>query len=442
MSIVQPSILPGFMELLPEEQIIFDNMKNIIESNFIKFGFVNIDTPIIEKEEILLSKGGGETSKQIYRIDKESTRQALRFDLTVSLARYIAMHQQNINFPFRRYQIGKVYRGERNQKGRYREFYQCDVDIIGHDKLDLANDAEVPAVIYSIFKDLGYDDITFRINNRKLLQGFLENLGINQFEEVLRTIDKLEKIGKDKTQELLEDLSISNEDISKIFDFIKSENSNIESLDKLEKLSITNEVFIEGKDELSLVYNYMKLFGIPEDKIKVDFTITRGLDYYTGTVYETFLNGYESIGSVCSGGRYENLASNFSKQKYPGIGLSIGLTRLFYQLNEANLLDKMKINTVRPVLVIPMDNDCIDYAINIVKDLRDNNIPSQVYLEGGKIKKKFTYADNINTKTALIVGGNEKANKTVSVRDYISGNQEEISREKLINYLGESSNEN
>ena len=353
MSIVKPSILPGFMELLPEEQKLFDNMKNTIEENFIKYGFVNIDTPLIEKEEILLSKGGGETSKQIYRIDKESTAQALRFDLTVSLARYVAMHQENLHFPFRRYQIGKVYRGERNQKGRYREFYQCDIDIIGNENLDLANDAELPSLIFNIFKDLGFSELVFKINNRKLLQGFLESLSINKFEEVLRTIDKLAKIGEDKTKDLLRGFEISDENIEKIFDFIRSEDSNEKSLEKLDNYQIENEKFKEGVKELKEVYQYMQDFNLPSENVKIDFTITRGLDYYTGTVYETYLKDYEEIGAVCSGGRYDDLANNFTKKKFPGVGLSLGLTRLFYQLNEASLLTKQEEAIDKPILVIP-----------------------------------------------------------------------------------------
>ncbi|MDO4605213.1 MAG: histidine--tRNA ligase [Helcococcus sp.] len=436
MGIINPSILPGFLELLPKDQKVFDEMKYIIEKNFIKYGFVNIDTPLIEKEDILLSKGGGETSKQIYRIDKESTKQALRFDLTVSLARYISMYSHNLNFPFRRYQIGKVYRGERNQKGRYREFYQCDIDIVGNEKLSIINDGEIPSVIYNIFKELGFKDILFRINNRKLLQGFLESIQIDKFEEVLRTIDKIEKIGKDKTIEELSKIGISNEDIDKILEFIHSENTNEETIQKLNKIEIYNEIFIEGRDELIKVYEYMQAFGIPKENIKLDLTITRGLDYYTGTVYETFLKGYESIGAICSGGRYDDLANNFTKQKYPGVGLSIGLTRLYYQLNEANLLN-LNEEKQESIIVIPMDEDVVDYSIDVVNDLRNNGIISQIYLEKGKVKKKFSYADNIGAKKAVIIGGNEKENQEVSIKDFISGKQETIKKECLINFLEE-----
>lgn len=436
MSIVKPSILPGFMELLPEEQKLFDNMKNTIEENFIKYGFVNIDTPLIEKEEILLSKGGGETSKQIYRIDKESTAQALRFDLTVSLARYVAMHQENLHFPFRRYQIGKVYRGERNQKGRYREFYQCDIDIIGNENLDLANDAELPSLIFNIFKDLGFSELVFKINNRKLLQGFLESLSINKFEEVLRTIDKLAKIGEDKTKDLLRGFEISDENIEKIFDFIRSEDSNEKSLEKLDNYQIENEKFKEGVKELKEVYQYMQDFNLPSENVKIDFTITRGLDYYTGTVYETYLKDYEEIGAVCSGGRYDDLANNFTKKKFPGVGLSLGLTRLFYQLNEASLLTKQEEAIDKPILVIPMDEESKRYAIGLVNILRENNFASQVYLENGKAKKKFTYADRLDVEKVIIVGTNEMEANEVTVRNYINGDQKTIKKEELIEFLG------
>lgn len=436
MSIVKPSILPGFMELLPEEQKLFDNMKNTIEENFIKYGFVNIDTPLIEKEEILLSKGGGETSKQIYRIDKESTAQALRFDLTVSLARYVAMHQENLHFPFRRYQIGKVYRGERNQKGRYREFYQCDIDIIGNENLDLANDAELPSLIFNIFKDLGFSELVFKINNRKLLQGFLESLSINKFEEVLRTIDKLAKIGEEKTKDLLREFEISDENIEKIFDFIESEDSSEKSLEKLDNYQIENEKFKEGVKELKEVYRYMQDFKLPSENVKIDFTITRGLDYYTGTVYETYLKDYEEIGAVCSGGRYDDLANNFTKKKFPGVGLSLGLTRLFYQLNEAGLLTKQEETIDKPILVIPMDEESKRYAIELVNILRENNFASQVYLENGKAKKKFTYADRLDVEKVLIVGTNEMEANEVTVRNYINGDQKTINKEELIEFLG------
>ncbi|MDO5027229.1 MAG: histidine--tRNA ligase [Tissierellia bacterium] len=430
--IVQPSILPGFVELLPEDQKSFDRLKNIIERNFIKYGFVNLDTPLIEKEEILLSKGGGETSKQIYRIDKESTPQALRFDLTVSLARFVAMNSHNLAFPFRRYQIGKVYRGERNQKGRYREFYQCDIDIVGQDKLSLFNDAELPLLIYRIFSEIGFEDLTFRINNRKLLNGFFDSVGVEDKEGVLRTIDKLQKIGKQNTLEELQKMGIDEGQVEKIFAFLDLSKTDV--LSGLMALEIENEEFKLGRDELVKVYGYMLDFGIPKERIAIDLSITRGLDYYTGTVYETFLNGYESIGSVCSGGRYDDLANNFTKSKHPGIGVSIGLSRLYYQLKQAGLLEDEKEGYV-DVIAIPMGEEDISYCFSIVEDLRRKGIVSQVYFESAKLKKKFSYADKIDAKFAIVVGENERNEGKLSLRNLKDGQQDLINKDELLKIL-------
>lgn len=430
--IVQPSILPGFMELLPEDQKSFDRLKNIIEDNFINYGFVNLDTPLIEKEEILLSKGGGETSKQIYRIDKESTPQALRFDLTVSLARFVAMNSHNLAFPFRRYQIGKVYRGERNQKGRYREFYQCDIDIVGQDKLSLYNDAEILLVIYKIFSEIGFNQLAFHVNNRRLLNGYFDALGIGDKEGVLRTVDKLQKIGHDKTVAELDKLGLDETQIEKIFYLISDKNED--SITKLNSIEIDHEEFQTGRKELLDVYQFMKDFGIPEDKIKIDFSITRGLDYYTGTVFETFLNGYESIGSVCSGGRYDDLANNFTKSHHPGIGASIGLSRLYYQLKEAGLLEETKQGYV-DVIAIPMGDEDINYCYSLVEELRKDSIISQVYFENAKLKKKFSYADKVDAKYAIVVGENERNEGKVSLRNLNTGQQELIDKKEIINMI-------
>lgn len=434
MTIVNPSILPGFLELLPEDQKKFDKLRAIIEENFKKYGFVNLDTALIEKEEILLSKGGGETSKQIYRIAKESTAQALRFDLTVSLARFVAMHAHELNFPFRRYQIGKVYRGERNQKGRYREFYQCDIDIIGNDKLSLINDAEIPSVIYNIFKDMGFEELSFHINNRKLINGFLYSLGVADIESCLRTIDKLAKIGKENTCAELISQGLEGSQADKIFEFLQ-EASNEALIERAEALCCDNESFIQGLRELKDLYVNMQKFGVDKKNIKIDFSITRGLDYYTGSVFETFLNGYEAIGSVCSGGRYEDLASNFSKQKFPGIGLSIGLTRLYYQFSQAGILDELLGEKEKQVLVLPFSEADVDYAIEIVNELRKNNITSQLYGEDGKMKKKFAYADKLNVAYSLIVGENERLDRSVAVKNMSTGLQENVKIDRLIDYI-------
>jgi hypothetical protein len=420
MKIVKPSTIAGVMELLPKEQLVFDKIKNIIEESYKKYQFMPIDTPVIEKNEILFAKGGGETEKQIYEIASESKDMSLRFDLTVPLARYVAEHFQDLNFPFKRYHIAKVYRGERNQKGRYREFYQCDIDIIGHNSLSIYNDALLPRVIYDIFDKLNFSDLTFKINNRKLLNGFFGSLGIEDSTDVLRTIDKKDKIGLDNTYEELVKLT-NEEKAHTIIDFINNTASNQTLLEKLSDFS-DNELFLEGLDELSKVYNYMIDLDIPDKNIKIDLAITRGLDYYTSTVYETFINGYEKIGSVCSGGRYEDLASNFSKQKLPGVGMSIGLTRLFYQFQELGLIDN-QIESLTDSLIIPMDEEANEYGIEILNKLRSRGEAVDIYLEDGKFKKKMTYADKLGVKEVIILGADELANKEVSIKNMQTGEQ-------------------
>lgn len=428
MNIVKPSTIAGIMELLPEDQLAFDKMKNIIEETYKKFQFLPIDTPVIEKNEILFAKGGGETEKQIYEIASETRDMSLRFDLTVPLARFVAEHFADLNFPFKRYHIAKVYRGERNQKGRYREFYQCDIDIIGHNKLAIANDAIPPRVIYEIFNKLDTPDVTFRINNRKLLNGFLNALNISDTTDILRLIDKKDKIGMDKTKDELLDL-VDSEKADKILAFIGSDLTNEELLQKLENI-VSNDLYSEGFNELKTVYSYMIHFGIPDSNIKIDPSITRGLDYYTGTVYETFINGYEQIGSVSSGGRYEKLAENFSKQALPGVGMSIGLTRLFYQLKEIGLIDKNE-SRLTDILVIPMSDEENFYAIDVLNKLLKKGIGADIYLENGKLKKKFSYADKVGVKYAYIIGQSEREERKVSIRNMETGEQEEVDFDSL-----------
>ena len=434
--IIKPSILAGFMELVPSEQILFNNMMDTIRKNYEKFGFLPIDTPVIEKAEILLAKGGGETEKQIYRFQKGDTDLALRFDLTVPLARYVAQHYSELTFPFRRYHIGKVYRGEKAQKGRFREFYQCDIDIIGNGTLDIINDAEIPSVIYSTFKDLGFDEFTIKINNRKVLNGFFQFLGIENPVEVLRSIDKLEKIGKEGVVEELERLGLESPVIDKILEFINIKGTNKEVLTKLKELKIENELFNKGLEELESVNHYVGIFGVPEKNFAIDLTIARGLDYYTGTIYETFLNNYPKIGSICSGGRYDDLAGYYSKQKLPGVGISIGLTRLFYQLREANLI-KADDCSLTKVLVIPME-DCLDKAIETARKLRENDINTQVYLEDAKIAKKFTYADKLGISYVVIIGSEEVVNNTYTLKNMKNGEQVSVSLEELLKILKEN----
>lgn len=431
--IVKPSILPGFMELMPADQILFNNMLDTIRRNYEKFGFLPIDTPVIEKTDILLAKGGGETEKQIYRFEKGNTDMSLRFDLTVPLARYVAQHFSELNFPFRRYHIGKVYRGERNQKGRFREFYQCDIDIIGNGTLDIKNDAEIPSVIYSTFKDLGFESFTIKINNRKILKGFFQSIDIEDSTFVLRSIDKLDKIGIDGVEKELEGLGLSAETIEAIKNFISISGSNEEVIQKLKDLGIHNETFKEGLDELELVVNYIGLFGVPESNYIIDLTIARGLDYYTGTIYETFLDDYPSLGSICSGGRYDDLASFYTKQKLPGVGISIGLTRLFYQLMEGKIIESNE-NSLTKVLIIPMEG-FMDNGVQTANALRNEGIYSQIYLEKGKIGKIFNYADKLNIPYVIVIGQEEVENNTYSFRNMKTGEQKTITLEEVIQCL-------
>lgn len=443
--LTNPSILPGFMELLPEDQVLFDQMKKTIEENFALYGFWPLDTPAIEKLEILLAKGGGETSKQIYRIEKgdHSKDQALRFDLTVPLARYVAQYSQDLSFPFRRYQIAKVYRGERSQKGRYREFYQCDIDIVGRDQLSLINDAEIPSVIDKIFQKFSLAQPVFHINHRGLLNGFFASIGIEDSTEVLRAVDKLAKIGPEGVQALLEEGGLSSDQIQKIFSFLKISGTNKEKLNRLFERARgenANSQFLQGLEDLSKVYDHMISFGIGEDRIEIDLSITRGLDYYTGMVYETFLRGYEEIGSICSGGRYDNLASNFTREKLPGVGLSIGLTRLFYQLRSANLIEPKKGDYLK-ALVIPMGEEDLSYAIETVNHLRQSGLISQLYGEKGKMKKKFSYADSVGARFALILGESERIEQKVSLKDLSTGEQQTLTLEEAIDTIKKNSDD-
>ncbi len=432
-NIVKPSILPGFMELTPSNQILFNKMMDIIRENYEKFGFLPIDTPLIEKSEVLLAKGGGETEKQIYKVVKGDADMSLRFDLTVPLARYVAQHYSELSFPYKRYHIGKVYRGERNQKGRFREFYQADIDIIGNGKLDIINDAEIPSVIYSTFKDLGFDTFTIRINNRKVLSGFFASLGIGDSTNILRTVDKLEKIGLDNVKSELKESGISDENIIKILEFISIRGTNDETIEKLKALAIENEIFLEGVDELEKVIHYIRAFGVPEENFALDLTIARGLDYYTGTVYETKLNDYPEIGSVCSGGRYDDLATYYTSQKLPGVGISIGLTRLFYQLTEAEII-KSSDYSLTEVMIIPMEG-YMEYGIEASKYLREAGIFTQVYFEQGKLGKKFNYADKLNIPFVIVVGQEEFENKKYSLRNMKTGEQENLTMDEIIELL-------
>ena len=431
---IEPRTLPGFMELLPNEQIKFNSMMDKIRKSYERFGFLPLDTPIIEMADVLLAKAGGETEKQIYRFNKGDSDLALRFDLTVPLAKYVCEYYNDISFPFKRYQIGKVYRGERPQKGRYREFYQCDIDIIGDGELSIINDAEMPSVIYTTIKELGFDNFTIRINNRKILNGLYKELELEEISvEIMRIIDKLEKIGTDNVIKCLQDLNIAQDKIDKIMSFIEIDGSTDEKLEKLKALNFKNELFLQGLEELSQVVKYVRLFGVPDTNFKVDLTIARGLDYYTGTVYETFLNDYREVGSVCSGGRYDNLAEFYTDKKMPGVGVSIGLTRLFYKLNELDII-KEKEKSISKVLVLSMTENT-DRALEVGAKLRENGINTDVYLENKKIKAKFKYADKLQIPYVAIIGEEEEKNGTVSLKNMETGEQKEVSIDELVEKL-------
>ena len=431
--IVRPAILAGFMELLPNEQIMFNRMKDTIRKNYEKFGFLPIDTPNIERSEILLAKGGGETEQQMYRFERGKTDMSLRFDLTVPLARYVAQHYSELEFPFRRYHIGKVYRGERNQRGRFREFYQCDIDIVGNNTIDIINDAEIPSIIYSIFKELDFGKFTIEINNRRLLSGFFNSLGIEDPTYVLRAIDKVEKIGVEKLIGELEKLDIPKDNIDKIINFINIEGSNneiLEHLEQLEELNVENEIFKRGLEELETTNKYIKLFGVPESHYKINVIIARGLDYYTGTIYETFLDDHRNIGSICSGGRYDDLASHYTTQKLPGVGISIGLTRLFDQLVYEGLLN-IEEKALTDILIIPMEG-CTEEGVKLSKKLRDEDIGTHLHLESGRMGRKFGYADKLNIPYVVVIGESEIENEIYALRDMKTGNQEEYTLAELI----------
>lgn len=419
---IEPRTLAGFMELLPNEQILFEQMKQTIEKTYQRFGFLPLDTPILELSEVLLAKAGGETEKQIYRFTKGDTDISMRFDLTVPLAKYVAKNYGNLSFPFRRYQIGKVYRGEKTQKGRFREFYQCDIDIIGDGELGIVNDAEIPSVIYNLISDLGFNDFTICINNRKVLNGLFREVNQEQNAvDIMRTIDKLAKIGKEKVIEELKEIGVDDQAIERILTFIEIDGTTDEKISKLENLGILNEMFTQGLEELKQVVKYIRIFGVPDTHFKIDLTIARGLDYYTGTVYETFLNDYKELGSVCSGGRYENLAEYYTDKKLPGVGISIGLTRLFYKLNELQLIKSDKYS-MSDILIIPMTED-MTKSIELASDLRKEGINTEVYLNDKKLKAKFKYADKLKIPYVAVIGEDEISSNTVKVKNMETGEE-------------------
>ena len=427
MAKMTPRTLSGFMELLPQPQQQMERMMQILRETYALYGFTPLDTPIIEASEVLLAKGGGETEKQIYRFQKGDADLALRFDLTVPLAKYVALHGGELSFPFRRYQIGKVYRGERAQRGRFREFYQADIDVIGDGKLDTTNEAEIPSIIYQTFTRLGLKRFQIRVNNRKILNGFYAMLGLTeQSGAIMRTVDKLDKIGPDKVRELLlSDCGLREDQAAEILKFIAITGSNAEVLAALEGYMGRHELFDTGLSELKTVVKYLADFGVPEENFAVDLTIARGLDYYTGTVYETTLLDHPEIGSVCSGGRYDNLAEYYTDRQLPGVGISIGLTRLFYVLGEQGMLNPDLPTAPADVLVLPMTEDLAP-AISLSTRLRGAGVRTQLYTEQKKFKAKMNYADKIGVPYVIFLGDDEIAAGVVACKDMKTGEQTKL----------------
>ena len=428
MSKMTPRTLSGFMELLPGPQQQMERIMEVLRTTYSLYGFTPLDTPVIEAAEVLLAKGGGETEKQIYRFTKGDSDLALRFDLTVPLAKYVALHYADLSFPFRRYQIGKVYRGERAQRGRFREFYQADIDIIGDGKLSIINEAEIPAIIYKTFSTLGLKRFQIRVNNRKILNGFYEMLSLTERSgDIMRTVDKLDKIGAEKVGALLqEDCGLTAEQSGEILKFIAITGSNEEVLSALEGYAGRSEVFDQGLDELKTVVQYLGAFGVPAENFAVDLTIARGLDYYTGTVYETTLLDHPEIGSVCSGGRYDNLAEYYTDRQLPGAGISIGLTRLFYVLGEQKMLNPDLPTAPADVLILPMTEDLAP-AIALATELRENGVRAQLHCEQKKFKQKISYADKLGIPYVIFLGEDEIAGGVVACKDMQSGEQTKLS---------------
>ncbi|MGY0619161.1 histidine--tRNA ligase [Lysobacter sp. A378] len=445
---IKPRTPPGVMELLPPDQIAFQRMLDTIRRNFERFGFLPVETPVMELSEVLLTKSGGETERQVYFVQSTGALEknagslpemALRFDLTVPLARYVAEHEHDLAFPFRRYQMQRVYRGERAQRGRFREFYQCDIDVIGKDTLSVRFDAEMPAVIHAVFSALAIGKFTIQLNNRKLMRGFFEAQGVADGElqaRVLREVDKLDKRGPDHVRETLtgEGFGLSTEVVDTILDFVKVRStSHADALAQLDALGEGNDSLREGREELREVLGLVRAMGVPESDYALNFSIARGLDYYTGTVYETTLDDYPQIGSICSGGRYDNLASQYSKSKLPGVGISIGLTRLFWQLRDAGLVDSAA-STVQ-VLVTQMDADSLPHCLAVANELRQAGLNTEVVMESSKLAKQFKYADRSGIRFVVVLGADEIAKDTVTIKDLRRADQFEVARTDLARTL-------
>ena len=433
---IKPRTLSGFMELLPEKQAKLEKMMSVLRNTYSLYGFAPLDTPAIEDAQILLAKGGGETEKQIYRFQKGDSDLALRFDLTVPLAKYVALHYNDLAFPFRRYQISKVYRGERAQRGRFREFYQADIDIIGDGKLDVLNEAEIPSIIYRVFRGFGLSRFQIRVNNRKILNGFYALMELTEKSgDIMRTVDKLDKIGAEKVAAILcSDCGLTEEQAAQILQFISIRGTNAQVLSALEGYTGKNELFDQGLQELRQVTDHLAAFGVPEENFAVDLTIARGLDYYTGTVYETTLLDHPEIGSVCSGGRYDDLAGYYTDKALPGVGISIGLTRLFYVLDEQGLLNPALPSAPADALVLPMTEDPAP-AIALSEALRSAGVRVQLYAEQKKFKQKMSYANKLAVPYAVLLGEDEIAEGMCSVKNMVSGEQVKLTPEAAAKHI-------
>ena len=433
MNITTPRTPSGFNEYLPAEQIEFNRLLDIVRNTYEKYGFTPLDTPVLELSEVLLAKGGGETEKQVYRFERGRNDLTMRYDLTVPLARYVAEHEGVLTFPFRRYQIGKVYRAERAQAGRFREFYQCDIDVIGSNSPIV--DAEFPAIINDIFEQFGFGEFTIRINNRLVLNGFFEGIGLEDVSvEVLRAIDKMEKITHEELVAELESIGLSEKQVDQVIEFTEIVGTNDEMLDKLARLGIKSEMFSDGVAKLGALVESLRAMGVPEGRFKIDLRIARGLDYYTGTVYETVLDDLPGVGSVCSGGRYDNLAGYYTKTKLTGVGVSIGLSRLFYKLCEAGVIKATR-QSLANVIVLPLDSERVSYALEVASGLRLAGLPVILYTETASMKKKMKYADRMGCRYAVVIGEDEATKGVLTVKDMATGESSVLTVEGLIKLL-------
>ena len=435
MKTTTPRIPSGFSEYLPGDQIEFNRLRDIIRETYERYGYAPLDTPDIELSEVLLAKGGGETEKQIYRFERGKNDLSLRFDLTVPLARYVAEHEGQLVFPFRRYQIGKVHRAERAQAGRFREFYQCDIDVIGSESV--AADAEFPAVINDIFEQFAFGEFTIHINNRLVLNGFFAGIGLADVSaDVLRVVDKIEKISRQDFMAELRELGLSEKQVLQVVAFTEISGSNDEVLSQLESMKneIDSDDFALGTAKLHELLAMLRNMGLPERRIQLDLRIARGLDYYTGVVYETTLDDYPKVGSVCSGGRYDNLAENYTRTRLPGVGVSIGLSRLFYKLREAGVVSSHR-QTLARCMVAAFDDAQFGEALQIAAELRRAGVATILNTESVPLKKKLRYADRLGIPLVVLIGEEEVRGRFATVKDMATGENKTIPRQQLVEEL-------